>query len=327
MAPSRQGKLKSDKGPLQRTFGGDQAILWAGEWSMPELPEMETYRRHLEQHCSGRRVTNLTVGRPKSLNLPVKAFRAAVQGAYLAGFARIGKHLVLELSTGAFLVNHLMLGGALFYGTEAEAPRRTFQVVLQLDNGRALWWSGLRLGWLHWVDRAELAARSAELGLDPLDAGFAESHLASILAGRRGQLKALLVHQRFFPGIGNCYADELCWAAGIHPLRVAGRLATAEEHRLWRAMKATLSEAVALGGYTETPFHAGDTFTGGYLPHLKVYDRGGEPCPRCGEKVIQAEASGRKLFFCPHCQPHAPGVESGRLVGETGLGGTLNRPL
>lgn len=279
---------------------------------MPELPEMETYRRKLEQLCAHRQVVGLTVGRPKSLNVGVRELRAAVQGATLTGFGRMGKHLVLELSTGAFLLNHLMLGGALFYGTEAEAPKRTFQVILQLDDGRALWWTGLRLGWLHLVDRAELTARSAELGLDPLDPAFTEHHLASILAGRRGQLKPLLVDQKRFPGIGNCYADELCWAARIHPLRVAGKLSTAEEHALWQAMKATLTEATALGGYTETPFHAGDTLTGAYLEHLKVYDRGGQPCPRCGAAIEQVEASGRKIFACPRCQPLQPGAEPGR---------------
>lgn len=288
---------------------------------MPELPEMETYRRLLAQHCTGRTVTDLAVERPKSLNVPVKVFRAAVQGASLAGFSRRGKHLVLELSTGSFLLNHLMLGGAVFHGTEAEAPKRTFQVILRLDDGNALWWTGLRLGWLHLLDSPELAARTAELGLDPLDEAFTVSHLASLLAKRRGQLKPLLVDQRYFPGVGNCYSDELCWAAGVHPLRVAGRLSTAEQQQLWQAMKATLSEAVALGGYTETPFHAGDTFTGGYLPHLKVYDRGGEPCLRCGEHVIQVEASGRKVFFCPRCQPGELEArpEPGQHVGELGL--------
>ncbi|HWI65547.1 MAG TPA: zinc finger domain-containing protein, partial [Symbiobacteriaceae bacterium] len=214
-----------------------------------------------------------------------------------------GKHLVFHLSSGSVLLNHLMLGGAIFYGTADEAPERTFQVKLWLEQDRALFWSGLRLGWLHLLTPANLAGATAKLGLDPLDEHFTPAHLVSLLQKRRGQLKPLLVDQSLFPGIGNCYSDEICWEAQVHPLRIAGSLPTGELERLWSAMKRVLTEAAALGGYTETPFFAGDTHTGGYLPHLKVYDRKDEPCPRCGSPVAFTEATNRKVFFCPACQP------------------------
>ncbi|HYF80380.1 MAG TPA: DNA-formamidopyrimidine glycosylase family protein [Symbiobacteriaceae bacterium] len=270
---------------------------------MPELPEMEIYRRHLEQHCCGQAITRIEVGRPKSLNVGVRELKGALQDATLTGFSRAGKALVFHLSTGNILLNHLMLGGAIFYGTKDEAPQRTFQVTLWLEQDRALWWTGLRLGWLHLLTPAQLAAYRADLGLDPLDAHFTPAHLAALLQGRRGKLKPLLVDQQLFPGIGNCYSDEICWSAQIHPLRVAGSLQTGEVDQLWQATQTVLTEATALGGYTETRFVSGDTFTGGYLPHLKVYDRQGEPCPRCGAAIALVEASNRKVFFCPACQP------------------------
>jgi formamidopyrimidine-DNA glycosylase len=279
---------------------------------MPELPEMERYRRHLERRCVGLRILKAEVHREKSINTPPAAFAAAVEGTVLSGFGRAGKMLVFYLDgAGLCLLNHLMLGGALFYGTDAEAPRRTFQVILRLSGGRSLFWSGLRLGWLHLLDAGGLAERTADLGVDPLSEAFDAAHLAALLSGRRGALKPLLVDQRLFPGIGNCYADEICWTARLHPLRRVGSLGPGEQASLLAAMQAVLGEAVERGGYTETPFAADDRLSGGYLPHLQVYDRKEEPCGRCGAPVAFAEASGRKVFWCPACQPQDAAVPAG----------------
>lgn len=270
---------------------------------MPELPEMETYRQHLQRRCLGRRITRVEVGRAKSLNVPVAIFKSSVQGAALTHFSRAGKHLVFHLSNGLYLLNHLMLGGGIFHGTAAEAPTRTFQVILHFDDDTSLYWFGLRLGWLHLLTEAERQERLAGLGVDPLSPEFTLEHLTAQLHARRGALKPLLVDQKRFPGVGNCYSDESCWGARIHPLRPANSLSGSELEQLWRSMCEALTDARALGGYTETPFHSGDTFTGGYLPHLKVYDRQGQPCPRCGSPIAYTEASGRKVFACLHCQP------------------------
>lgn len=272
---------------------------------MPELPEMETYRRLLERHCQGRRIVDVEINREKSLNVSPGALASAVVGSSFVRFSRLGKMLVLHLESGWALVNHLMLGGALFFGPEAEAPQRTFQVVLRFEEGLALFWTGLRLGWLHLIDQAQLQERAQELGVDPLGADFTLQHVDRIVHGRRGGLKPLLVDQRRFPGVGNCYADEACWRAQVHPLRVAGSLLPHERAALWQGLRETLAEAVALGGYTETPFIPGDRLSGGYLPHLRVYDKQGEPCPRCGAAILLVQSSGRKLFFCPLCQPGA----------------------
>lgn len=278
---------------------------------MPELPEMEIYRTHLERHVTGRQILAVEVGREKSLNVPAAQFASALEGQPFTAFSRRGKHLVFHLSGGRYLLNHLMLGGAIFCGTPDQAPDRTFQVILRLDDGRALYWTGLRLGWLHLLDAAGLEAETADLGVDPLSVAFTPEHVAELLRGRRGALKHLLVDQKRFPGIGNCYSDEACWEAQIHPLRVAGSLTVAEAERLWEGMQRTLTQAVSLGGYTETPFVAGDQFSGGYIPHLLVYDRQGEGCHRCGTPVILTEARGRKLFFCPSCQPEEAAEQPG----------------
>ncbi len=273
---------------------------------MPELPEIETYRRHLEQNCNGLWIRSAEITRAKSINVDEHTFATTISGMAFTGFSRLGKHVICHISNGCHLVNHLMLGGAIFYGTDEEAPERTFQVVIRLENGRSLYWYGLRLGWLHLFCGTDMAASTADLGLDPLDIRFTPAHMAALLTGRRGALKPLLVNQRFFPGIGNCYADEICWEARVHPLRQPASLTTDEVDRLWVAMRSTLANATALGGYTETPFSASDRFSGGYLPYLKVYDRPNEPCPRCGTPISFQEANGRKVFACPSCQPEAP---------------------
>lgn len=272
---------------------------------MPELPEIEVYRRHLAALCTGLTVVQAEIGRERSLNVPGAQFAETVQGAALTEFGRAGKMLLCRLSRGGFLVNHLMLGGGIFCGTTAERPDRNFQAILHLSDGRALYWFGLRLGWLHLVDEAGLREHIAALGTDPLSPEFTQARLDEILDGRRSALKACLVDQRFFPGIGNCYSDEICWLARVHPLRPAGTLLPPERDSLLTAIRATLSQALALGGYTETPFHTGDRFTGGYLPHLKVYDREHEPCPRCRTPIAFERAGGRKVFHCPSCQPIA----------------------
>lgn len=273
---------------------------------MPELPEMETYRRHLEAHTAGQRIGAVEVGRERSLNMPAGSFTAALVGATITGVGRAGKMLVVHLDRGQSLLNHLMLGGGIYLGSETDKPDRSFQVILRFADGSALYWFGLRLGWLHLLSAAELAERLADLGVDPLSGDFTPAYLAASLEGRRAALKAMLVDQRYFPGVGNCYADEACWAARIHPLRPAGGLLPAEHEALWQGLRQTLGQSVALGGYTETPFTAGDRLTGGYLVHLAVYDRQGQPCNRCGAPIIKQQAGGRKLFFCPNCQPVQP---------------------
>lgn len=272
---------------------------------MPELPEMEVYRRHLEADCRGLWIRTAEITRAKSLNVPADHFATEVAGTGITGIDRAGKHLIFHLSNGYHLLNHLMLGGALCFGNTADAPKRSFQVILRFECGRGLHWYGLRLGWLHLLHGTELAARTATLGLDPLAPQFTLAHLSTLLDGRRGALKPLLTDQGFFPGIGNCYSDEICWEARIHPLRTAGTLSMDEQERLWRAMRATLTNAAALGGYSETPFTVDDTISGGYLPHLKVYDRPGAPCLRCGTPISRLDTGERKVFACPACQPEA----------------------
>lgn len=300
---------------------------------MPELPEMEHYRRMLSARIVPRTIDSIEIGREKSLNVPADEFKAEVLGKRVVEVRRRAKHLLFRLegnrenerepmhrgglqrgtrlwpgasgdrpaSSSRVLLLHLMLGGWMFYGKEEEKPDRTVQVRLGFGEN-SVYFIGLRLGYLHLLDDEGIEARLAKLGPEPLDPGFAPDHLIAAAGRKHGMLKAVLTDQTVISGIGSCYSDEICFSAGILPVRQANTLSEAEWGRLYRAMQSTLREALLYGGYMEHPFFRGDRVTGGYNERCKVYGRGGEPCLRCGSPIRQTEVSGRKCFFCEHCQ-------------------------
>lgn len=268
---------------------------------MPELPEMETYRRLLAAQLAGQVITHAEVQREKSLNVPVPAFLQVVNGAVLTTVERRGKHLLFHLQSGQVLLLHLMLGGFLYLGTAADKLARTAQITLSFGD-RVLYFHGLRLGWLHLHPAAAVPKLLAELGPEPLASDFTEERFRQIVAGKRGMIKTTLVDQHVIAGIGNCYADEICFAAGILPMRQWPSVLPDELAALYRAMQSVLREAIRLGGYMEPPLYQGDALTGGYNHHCLVYDREGEPCPRCSQPIIREELASRKVFYCRGCQ-------------------------
>lgn len=268
---------------------------------MPELPEMETYRKLLIPRLAGTAVTGVAINRAKSVNTPAEEFAAAVTGQRITGITRRAKHLLFHLEQDRILLLHLMLGGLMYYGTEEQKPNRTVQVELSFGPNR-LYFIGLRLGYLHLHRTAEAEALLAKLGPEPLSPDFGEGDFQALLRSRRGYLKPVLVDQGFLSGIGNCYSDEICFNAGILPQRKLETLDGADSSRLYRSMRSILTEAVAYGGYMDTPLYAGDTLTGGFDSRCRVYDREGEPCFRCGTPVARVDFASKKSYSCPGCQ-------------------------
>lgn len=268
---------------------------------MPELPEMETYRTLLSQRVLRGRIVSVDIQREKSVNVPVGSFAAAVEGRSVTGISRRAKHLLFHLDSGDVLLAHLMLGGWMFYGTEEEKPARTTQVVLSFGE-RRLYFIGLRLGYVHLLGPTEAERKLSALGPEPLGPDFTPEKFARLLSGRRSALKPTLTDQKTIAGIGNCYADEICFHAGILPTRSIESLTVDDFAVLFRSMHAVLREAIRFGGYMEHPLFVGDALTGGFDSRCAVYDRGGEPCVRCGRPLAQSELASRKLFYCQHCQ-------------------------
>lgn len=266
---------------------------------MPELPEMETYRQQLTRLIIGVPITRVDVTRPKSLNIDPDEFARKLIGNRIVQIERRAKHLLFHLASGEILLLHLMLGGWMFYGTQEEQPDRTIQVGIHLGV-HSLSFIGLRLGYLHLHNSKEIDAHLRKLGPEPLQLSLVQ--FRNVLRTKKGNLKVTLVDQGFLSGIGNCYSDEICFEAGVLPLRKVPSLTENEQSQLYQAMQALLREAIQVGGYMEEPLFVGDRLTGQYNTRCRVYDRKDEPCFRCGSPIIQTEVSSRKCFYCTHCQ-------------------------
>lgn len=268
---------------------------------MPELPEMETYRQQLMRLIQGSPITGAEVTRPKSLNVEPDDFIRKVTGNRIVRIDRRAKHLLFHLASGEVLLLHLMLGGWMFYGTEEESPDRTKQVVIHFGT-KHLYFIGLRLGYLHMHAVPEVDSLLSKLGPEPLASGFTFTQFQKVLKSKNSNIKVSLVDQAFLSGIGNCYSDEICFIAGIQPLRKLSLLTEEEQLRLFQAMRSVLLEAIQYGGYIDEPLFVGDRLTGQFNDKCRVYDREDEPCLRCGQPLIKTEVSSRKCFYCASCQ-------------------------
>lgn len=268
---------------------------------MPEWPEMETYRRMLAARIVGQPITRVEVTRPKSINISPELFAQELIGRSVWFVERRGKMLLFHLDNGKRLLLHLMLGGMLHFGGAEDKPERTVQVSIGFPTGD-ISFIGLRLGYIHLVTAKEVENQLGKLGPDPFDKRLTLERFKERFARKRGALKTSLLNQNVISGIGNCYSDEIAFAAGVLPSAQISELEEGSWERLYTAMHEVLSEALNYGGYMEMPLMADDTLTGGFNERCRVYDRAGEPCVRCTGVIEQSELSSRKTFFCPSCQ-------------------------
>lgn len=268
---------------------------------MPELPEMENYRRLLEEKIVGKQLTNVDVNREKSINMPTDLFQKQVLNKKLMKIERRSKHLIFHLNSGKSLLLHLMLGGLMYLGNGSDSPSRTKQVILSFGESE-LFFIGLRLGYLHLLTPSEISEKLSDLGPEPLDPSFTIAQFLQQLSGKHGMLKTTLLDQSFLSGIGNRYSDEICFEARLVPRQKVNDLNDGQQTSLYKAIGSVLRNAIHFGGYMSQPLYSGDDITGGYLSHFNVYKREGEPCKRCGETIIKKDISSRKSFYCPNCQ-------------------------
>lgn len=269
---------------------------------MPELPEMENYRIQLSKHILDLPITDIQVHREKSINVDSGLFVSELLGKQVIFVERRGKHLLFHLDNGKRLLLHLMLGGLLYLGSKDDRPSRTTQVEISFGDQLVLYFIGLRLGYLHLHSAKEVEELLSHLGPELLDRRMNEEKFISIMRKRRGSLKTALVNQEIVAGIGNCYADEIAFAAELLPTAKLQNFSDSDLSKLYLAARQVLIAATEVGGYMEMPFTAGDTLTGGANEECKVYDREGESCERCGDVIVKMEISGRKVFYSPGCQ-------------------------
>ena len=273
---------------------------------MPELPEVETVRRDLSAALTGSVVTGVTVSGLRSTRRHGSGadFARALAGRRLVSFGRKGKYLVVALEPAGVLVAHLRMSGQLRVVTGAhEAMARHSHVVIDLDDGRQLRFVDPRTFGELFVTTPALPELDA-LGIDALDPALTVGALGSLLEGRRGGLKALLLDQRVIAGIGNIYSDEILWTARLRGSRVAGTLRAVDLRRLHEAIGGVLAAAVEGRGSSlrDQQYVDASGQAGTYQQHHAVYGRQGLACPRCGRAIERTTVSQRSHFWCRGCQ-------------------------
>ena len=274
---------------------------------MPELPETETIARDLDREIAGRTVVAVRVRRSDVLReVGSRTLSKRMVGSRITRSWRRAKLVVLDLSSGDRLVVQPRFTGALLIDAgDLPAREREYSTVeFVLDDGRSLHYRDIRrLGTVALMDAVRFSGYSAALGVEPLDRAFTADHLSGLLRGSRQAVKKVLMDQRGVVGIGNIYANEALWRARIDPSRAAKTLSAPEASALRAAIVEVLTESIAHRGTSFRDYRDASGQRGGFVERLAVYGRAGQPCPRCGRRLVGTHAiDGRMTVLCARCQ-------------------------
>ena len=278
---------------------------------MPELPEVETIVRDLAPRLAGRALRQPHLHKTDVLRgVSRRRLLRTLDGNRIADLTRRAKHLVFCLETGHRMVIQLRMTGSLLLHPRPlnrEARRYAVLEVQVRGAGRLVFRDVRRLGTIHLLDEAGWQAYTARIGDEPLDADFDLARFRARLHGSRQAVKKVLMDQRKLAGVGNIYANEALFRAGVDPSRRVDRLRPAETARLFVAVRQVLADAVAGRGTTVRDYRTGTGQPGTYQLALHVYGRDGEPCVRCGTRLATTHAiDGRATTFCWRCQGVRP---------------------
>ncbi len=270
---------------------------------MPELPEVETIKSELMPDIIGRRISDITllwegiVRQP-----PAEEFRSRLIGQEITALARRGKYLIISLSNHETLIIHLKMSGSLLLKPNPAEVDKYTRAVIHLDKEAALHFRDPRKFGVMWLVKDEDTI-VGKLGPEPLEDGFTPQVLAQRLKNRKAPIKAILCDQIFVAGVGNMYADEALFAAGIHPLRPGGSLSQDEIEHLHSAIQEVLWSAIGNKGASTDTYFRPDGSRGTAHFEFKVAHRRGQTCPICGGPIERITVHNRGTYFCPKCQP------------------------
>lgn len=273
---------------------------------MPELPEVETIARGLHPLLSGHRIEEVAVRYPGTITGDARDFRKLVRKRSIRGVRRRGKLLMIDLDRDVLLAFHFKMTGKLLYRPGGAEVDKHTHLVFSLSGGSNLHFQDTRkFGYCLALAQGQLCQWPffASLGPEPLD--MDPGRFASIASAARGRVKAFLLDQKRIAGIGNIYADEALFLAGIHPAAPIGGLERKRLLDLHECLRTVLSRAIEAGGTTFRDYADGLGRPGSYQEHFQVYGRGGQPCRRCGTTLARARVAGRTSVFCSRCQPAA----------------------
>ncbi len=269
---------------------------------MPELPEVETTCRGVRPHLEGRRIAAVLV-RERRLRWPVPPEIDGLAGQRVEAVRRRAKYILLHCGRGCAIV-HLGMSGSLRL-CRPEAPWRPHDhLALVMESGIQLrFHDPRRFGCWLWTAADPLAHPLLRgLGPEPLGDAFTAAHLARCCRGRAAAVKPVIMDARVVVGVGNIYACEALFAAGIDPSRPAGRISRRRLARLVDAIRAVLRRSIGMGGTTLRDFLDERGRPGYFRRQLQVYDRAGQPCRRCGTLIRRVRLGQRSTYYCPRCQ-------------------------
>ncbi len=270
---------------------------------MPELPEVETIRRGLEGELTGRRIDGVDWRPAKLRGGPSPRPLMEMEGKRVRELRRHGKFLLIGLSDRSTFVIHLGMTGKLLFAEPGEDERDHTHLVLGLDDERQLRFSDpRRFGLLKLFGPGKPVPDLDHYGVDALDPAFTPAALGTLLAGSGAPLKAFLLDQTKLAGVGNIYACEALWRAGLSPRRKARTTPKAKVAPLHAGILGALHDSLAAGGSSFNDYVDAIGQEGSFMMEVAVFQREGEPCPRCGGAIRRIVQSGRSTFYCPTCQ-------------------------
>ncbi len=270
---------------------------------MPELPEVETTRRGIEPHVQGETVTEIIVRR-RDLRQPVSKSISTIKGCIITGVRRRAKYLMLDISDGSTLLAHLGMSGSLRVASASDAWRTHDHLAITLANGRQLrFHDPRRFGlFLRITGDPTHHVLLRNLGPEPLEVEFTTAGLAESCAKRSTAIKSVIMDAKVVVGVGNIYASEALFRAGILPHTPARRVSKPKLEKLVTAIRDVLAESILQGGTTLRDFLHSDSEPGYFKQQLFVYGRSGDPCRVCGTAIRNTVINQRMTYWCPRCQ-------------------------
>lgn len=275
---------------------------------MPELPEVEVIRRGLARKLVGETIVGISPGDKRLRRQTGPAEMAGLVGRKVNGLRRRGKYLLIHFDQGQTLLVHLGMTGRLFYQTGSCPALSHVHLIFHLDSGHRLLYQDVRrFGQILLYPKGKTPEALAQVGLEPWSRRLTPEWLQQKTARLKRPVKNFLLDGRMLAGVGNIYASEALFEAGIHPQTPVGEITLERWKTLLQAVRRILSRSIRAGGTTIANFADCEGQSGLFAVQLKVYGRKGEPCPVCGRAIERLVMAGRSTFFCPYCQGRPEG--------------------